>query len=218
MSRLQAPAEAAYQRKVLFAAEVVDGVTLERISRGLDVSASAMLAPPVINASGMFVWLDEGVPLAPQQVTVGTGLLPYIAVSVPSPVPPQRVVHIQLAPGRGYVFQPGVTALRFSLIESDVGAPVAAGATEVFLRWFDASLPNPWVDAPLRSRTDAGGDASVALRFNRNDEPGKDADGALRVRLCAVHAGIVKMADEITLVEGRVTDRALPFALNKFLP
>lgn len=218
MSRLIAPAERAYQRKVLFAAEVVDGVTLERISRGVTVSASAIAAPPVVNASGMFVWLDDGVPLAPQQVSVDPGLLPYLGASVATPLPPQRLVQIQLAPGRGYAFQAGVTALRFSLIVSDIGPPVPAADIEVFLRWYDAGTVPPWTDAPVRSRTDVHGDASVALRFRRTDEPAKDAAGALRVRLCAQRGGNVTMSDEFVLAEGRVTDQPTAFALNKFLP
>lgn len=215
MNRLLSPAESAYQRKVLFAAEVLDGVTLGRITNGIVVRASALHRVPVVNCSGMFVWLDDGHPLVPQQVTVDPGLLPYQGASVAAPVLPDRMVQIQLAPGRGYAFQPGTTALRFSLIESDVGAPVAAVDTEVFLRWFDAGA---WTDAPVRSRTDAHGDSSVVLRFGRSDEPGKDGAGLLRVRLCAQRAGITTMTPEFSLPEGRVTDRALPFALNKFLP
>lgn len=218
MSRLIAPTESAYQRKVLFAAEVIDGVTLARITRGVTVSASAIPTPPVVNASGMFVWLDDGVPLAPQQVSVDPGLLPYLGASVISPLLPQRLVQIQLAPGRGYAFQPGVTALRFSLIESDIGSPVAAIGVEVFLRWFDAGAVQPWTDAPVRSSTDSHGDASVALRFRRGDEPAKDAAGALRVRLCAQRGGNVTMSDEFVLADGRVTDQPTAFALNKFLP
>lgn len=215
MNQLLSPAEGAYQRKVLFAAEVLDGVTLGRISHGIMVSASAMRAGPVLNASGMFVWLDDGRPLTPQQVTVDPGLLPYQGASVAAPVLPNRLVQIELAPGRGYAFQPGTTALRFSLIESNLGAPVAAPNTEVFLRWFDTGA---WIDAPLRSRTDAKGDASVALRFGRSDEPGKDAGGLLRVRLGARRTGVTTMSAEFSLPEGRVLDRALPFALNTFLP
>lgn len=218
MSRLIAPPESAYLRKVLFAAEVLDGVTMERVSRGLEVSASALRGAPVVNASGIFVWLDEGVAPAPQQISVDTGVLPYLAASAPSPLPPLRLVQIELAPGRGYSFQPGVTALRFTLIESDAGAPVPAVDTEVFLRWFDAGAAVPWTDAPLRSRTDAHGDASVTLRFGRNDEPAKGAGGALRARVCARRAGVVTMSAEIALVEGRVTDHPTAFALNQFLP
>lgn len=218
MNRLLAPAEVAYQRKVLFAAEVIDGVTLERITDGIAVNASAMRAAPVVNAGGLFVWLDEGLPLAPQQVTVDPGLLPYQGASVASPAPPSRLVQIALAPGRGYIFQPGVTALRFSLIESHLGTPAPAPNTEVSLRWFNPGALVPWTDAMLRSRTDARGDASVVLRFGRNDEPGKDAAGLLHVRLCARRAGVTTMSAQFLLREGRVSDIALPFALTTFLP
>ncbi|NHZ64601.1 hypothetical protein [Massilia genomosp. 1] len=215
MSRLIAPAESAWRRQVLFAAEVLDGVTLTRISAGISVNASALGQAPVLNAGGVFVWLDDGRPLAPQQVTVDPGLLPYQGASVASPVPPKRLVQIALAPARAYPFQAGTTALRFSLIESASGAPVAAAHAEVFLRWFDSGA---WVDAPLRSRTDAHGDASVTLRFGRAEEPGKDGAGRLRVRLCAHRAGATTMSAEFALPEGRVTDIAPPFALNTFLP
>lgn len=215
MSRLIAPAEAAYRRKVLFAAEVLDGITLARISDGITVRASALDQAPVVNAGGVFVWLDDGSPLVPQQVTVDPGLLPYQGASVASPLLPNRLVQIQLAPARAYPFQPGTTALRFSLIESNLGAPVAAPDTEVFLRWFDSGA---WLDAPLRSRTDAKGDAGVTLRFSRSEEPGKNGAGQLRVRLCARRAGVTTMSAEFALPEGRVTDIAPPFALNTFLP
>lgn len=218
MSQFIAPAEQAYRRKVLFAAEVLDGVTLQRLSRGIAVRSSTLPTPPLVNASGIFVWLDDGTPLAPQQLEVSTGQLPYQSISVACPLPPQRLVQIQLAPGRGYRFPAGVTALRFSLMESANGAPAPVTGAEVFLRWHDSSAPSPWTDAPLRSRTDAYGDASVALRFGRNDAPAKDANGALRVRLCAVINGAIRMAPEMTLVEGRVTDQAPAFALNTFLP
>ena len=218
MSRLRAPAEQAYQRKVLFAAEVIDGVTLARISTGIAVRAASITTPPVINASGMFVWLDDGVPLAPQQVMVDPGLLPFQIASVAAPLPPQRLVQIVLAPARGYVFGPGATALRFSLVDSAGGTPLPAAGTEVFLRWFNPGALVPWPDAPLRSRTDGSGGASVALRFSRNDEPGQDAAGHLRVRLCAVRAGTVVMSPELALPEGSVTELPIPFDLNLFLP
>lgn len=218
MSRLLAPPEVAYRRQVLFAAEVLDGVTLGRITGGITVRASALPAPPVLNAGGLFVWLDDGQPLVPQQVTVDPGLLPYQGASVASPAPPTRLVQIALAPGRGYVFQPGVTALRLTLIESNLGVPAPAPDTEVFLRWFDPAAITPWTDALLRSRTDANGNASVALRFGRLDEPARDAAGQLRVRLCAQRAGLTTMSPALTLPEGRVSDSALPFALNTFLP
>ena len=45
---------------MLFAAEIVDAVTLEPVTRGLDVRATGLKRTPIINSSGYFVWLEEG--------------------------------------------------------------------------------------------------------------------------------------------------------------
>jgi hypothetical protein len=228
MSRLLAPPESSYPRKVLFAAEVVDAVTLARISSGLQLRASGMSARPIVNWSGVFVWLDDGKPVPPQQIAVDPGLLPYAGVTVDAPAMPQRLVQIALSPARGYAFPAGATALRFSLIESDLGAPVPAAGAQVWLRWVGpGDSGTTWSEAPVRSRTDAGGDATVILRFAPGQEPGKDADGKLRVQLWASYKGITRRADEFSLAEGRVTDRSAfidrivvyqPFIWKNFKP
>lgn len=218
MSQLIVPAEQAYRREVLFAVEVLDGVTLQRLSRGLEVRASALPTAPLINASGVFVWLDDGTPFVPQQLEVRAGRLPYQDLTMPCPIPSQQLVQILLAPGRGYQFPAGVTALRFTLIQSAIGTPLPVAGVEVFLRWCDIGATTPWVNAPQGSRTDTKGAASVALRFGRNHAPARNAQGALRVRLCVVINSAILMAPEMSLVEGRVTDQAPAFALNTFLP
>lgn len=212
MSALMAPAEQAYRRAVLFAAEVLDGVTLARISAGLTVAASGMRAPPIVNASGLFVWLDEGAPPAPHTVSVDPGELPYLAGS--APVLADRLVRIVLAPGRAYRYPAGSTALRITLHAAVPGGSRPAAGATVFLRWFDGDAVEPWTDAPLRARTDAFGAASLALRLAPGQEAGKTVSGALRVRVCALAGADVRMSEEIALDEGRVTDRAEPLVIN----
>lgn len=219
MNRFLGVPELAYSRKVLFAAEVLDAVTLERITHGLEVSASGMLAKPAVNWSGMFVWLDDGTPRGAQQITVDPGLLPYAGATVAAPVPPQRLVQIALAPARGYQFQAGITALRLTLVEDDSGARTPVAGAELWLRWIGpGDSGTTWTDAPLRATTDAHGDATVLLRFAAEQEPGKNSAGKLRVQLWASRAGSIKSAGELALDEGRVTDRAAPFAWNLFNP
>ena len=83
------PPELAYHRRVLFAIEVIDSVTLERVAQrplgtpkglkelsrratqGLTVAAVGLKGTPVVNAGGLFVWLHEDTS-ALQKVTIKT--------------------------------------------------------------------------------------------------------------------------------------------------
>lgn len=211
--------ELAYRRKVRFAAEVLDALTLERITHGLELRASGMQAPAVVNWGGLFVWLEDGSAAGPQQITVDPGALPYGAATAAAPVAPQRLVQIALAPGRGYRFAPGTTALRLTLIESDSGPRAPVAGAELWLRWIGpGDGGSSWTDSPVRSRSDQRGDATVALRFAPADDPGKDAAGKLRVQLWAQRGTDVASAGELALAPGRVTDSTAPFAWNLFNP
>ena len=56
---VQLPLERAYSRHVLFAVELLDAVTLERVSEGVEVIAEGLHGKPIVNAGGLFVWLEE---------------------------------------------------------------------------------------------------------------------------------------------------------------
>ena len=79
------PLETAYTRRMLFAAEVRDAVTLARISDGLRATATGLAGRPIVNAGGFFVWLEE--PNAqPQRVQIDPGTLPYEPIDVAAPL------------------------------------------------------------------------------------------------------------------------------------
>src|SRR5882762_829884 len=174
--------ETAYQRHVLFALEVLDGVTLQRLSQGLTVTASGLKGRAWVNTSGFFVWLRE-VPSAVSTISIDPGVLPFEAPpAVPVQIPLSR---IELAPACNYPFAAGMTGLCASLIEQRVTAPAVAQPVtdaEVRLVWL-ADDGVTWNDAPLRSHTNAHGDFAVMLRFTPTDVPQLDANGYLTVRL-----------------------------------
>src|SRR5215813_12872832 len=70
------PLEQAYSRRSTFAIELLDAVTLARVTQGVTVTANGLHGKPIINAGGLFVWLLED--LAPlQNVSIDPGTLPY---------------------------------------------------------------------------------------------------------------------------------------------
>lgn len=207
MSAILAPSETGYLRNVLFAVEVLDAVTLARITHGLTLTASATDAPPIVNYSGLFVWLDDGKPAAGRQITVDAGRLPYQGATIAAPAAPTRLVTIRLAPGRAYVYPPGLTVLSASLFESDTAPRVPLASVEVWLEWLGpGDSGTTWSAAPDRVRTDAEGFAKVPLHFRKDDEPARDKSGALLARVAASRNGSTGSLALEPLVEGRVSN------------
>lgn len=212
----QQPSETAYLRRMRFAVEVLDAVTLARISNGLKVTVTGMGGKPIMNWGGLYVWLEEG-DHQPEQVIVEPGALPYQGVSVPAA--PDSLMRIELAPSRDYPFSTGITGLRTTLLETSGSPHTPAVGAEIWLQWIDdTSAGTTWVDAPTHSRTDNCGDFVAVLRLTPTQAPRLDqATGDIRVRLHAKHASTELNSTEFLLPQGRVTDHK-PFAWDEFLP
>ncbi|BBU33487.1 hypothetical protein BTHE68_72210 (plasmid) [Burkholderia sp. THE68] len=222
-SAIRVPAEQGYVRRVLFAVEIVDAVTLVPVTEGIGVSATGLSRRPVVNRSGLHVFLDEG-KAQPGEIVVITRGTPYESVTVPAPVPPARRRRIELAPRSGYPFVAGVTAMRGVLIESYAGERTPIGRAAVGLQWLepiehggDAADPL-WRDPGLRSHSDDGGDFAAILRLRPAETPERAKDGALRVRLCVARDGTVRTSREFPLWQGRVADALPPFAWDELAP
>lgn len=210
-------AERGYARKVLFAAEVVDAATLEPIRVGIKVTASGLKRMPIVNGSGSYVWLEEGSSW-PQQIIVETDGSPYEPTTVTAPALPKRSVRIELSPRFEYRFEPGITAVRGTLIERRSGPRVAASGADIWLRWIDANAPaTTWVDALTRSHANLQGDFAAILRLAPDHYPRTDSNGALRVRLLARVRGMTRSSPEFSLRQGRVADGLSPFVWNEFI-
>ena len=204
------PLEEAYQRSIEFAIELIDPVTLERVSQGVKVIAEGLRRKPIVNASGMFVWLKEDTdPL--REITIDPQLLPYEKavirrsnLNLPPASPPLTV--IELAPRADYVFAVGTTGIRGSLIETKVGPPVPVRNAVVRLQWLDDD-GSTWRDAPSRSATNDNGDFVSFLRLAPVDVPNLDADRALTVRLLANRSGAnERHSVDVKIPLGHVTD------------
>lgn len=212
------PLEVAYQRSIEFAIELIDPVTLERVSQGVKVIAEGLRRKPIVNASGMFVWLKEDTdPL--RAITIDPQLLPYEKAVVPKSnlnLPPSSppLTVIELAPRSDYVFAVGTTGIRGSLIETKVSPPVPVRNAVVHLQWLDDD-GSTWRDAPSRSATNDNGDFVSFLRFAPADVPNLDASGKMTVRLRAKRGGASERhSDPVQILLGRVAD---PSPLDKLI-
>ncbi|HVC12441.1 MAG TPA: hypothetical protein VNE59_12435 [Burkholderiales bacterium] len=222
------PLETAYVRRVLFALQVLDGVTLAGVSQGLKVTAAGLAGKPIVNSSGLFVWLQEG-NRTPQGVEIEPGELPFLKATltaaelhVPAPPPPDqrpRLIPVELAPRRDYPFGAGVTGVRGTLVRLGTeNPPVPVAGAAVWLRWIDDNANGTtWADAPTRSATDSNGDFAAALRLSPAQVPRLDASGRVRLRLCVDRAALgTKASPEFQQSPGRVADARSPFVWDQF--
>jgi len=210
--------EHAYERNVLLAVELLDAVTLERVSNGLKVVAEGVQAEPILNSSGCFVWLKANNTNL-QKVTVKTGSLPYEPVNDFQVTLP--LTRIELHPSVNYDFAPGITGLRGTLIEQRVSNPDPVGDAEIRLRWLDDT--GSWHESPTPSQTNSkSGDFVSFLRLAPKEKPDIDANGAVTVRLQVRRNGSTRSSTDLKLSQGRITDpttlNSLTFAWDELQP
>ncbi|HKP38684.1 MAG TPA: hypothetical protein VJT71_17630 [Pyrinomonadaceae bacterium] len=219
------PLEEAYRRRVLFAIELLDAVTLSRVSQGVKVDAEGLFGKPIVNASGSFVWLREDIQNL-RKVSIDPGTLPYEPTELePAQIKfPPDITTVELQPRADYSFTPGITGLRGTLIEEQVTPPepqVPVGNAAVRLQWLDED--NNWQFAPTTSHTDRKrGDFVSILRLGPAEIPHLDK-GAVTVRLRASrNGGTERRSDDLKLPQGRVTNPStlnpLTFAWDELQP
>jgi hypothetical protein len=223
---IRQPGEEAYVRRGLFAIELLDPVTLERVSDGVRITADGLRGKPYVNSGGMFVWLDEDLSRL-TRVSIDPRSLPYERVELQRGqlnLPPAAapVTTVSLFPRVDYPFSAGITAARGTLIGDRFGPPVPVASAEVHLRWLDDDGVT-WRDAPTVSRTNARGDFVVVMRPAAIAVPQVDATGALTVRLIASRDGIgERVSLDVKLPQGRVADPStlpvLIFAWDELQP
>lgn len=209
------PLARGYTRRVLFAVEVRDAVSLAPLSSGLRVTVTGLEGAPIVNTDGMFVWLEE-LNRQPQTVKVDPGVLPYEAVELPAPQPPARMLRVELAPRRDYGFAAGTTGLRGTLVEHRLGPAVAVVGADVWLRWQDDA--GTWRDAPTHSHTNADGDFAAVLRLLPSQIPHQESGDSVRVRLAARRALGTLSSPELLLPPGQMASELPAFAWDEFQP
>jgi hypothetical protein len=199
------------RRRVLFALELLDAVTLDRVSQGVKVKAQGLQGKPIVNAGGLFVWLDEDINKL-ESISIDPRMLPYEEVKLEGAQLQLPLTSIELPPRVDYPFTVGITGLRGTLVEDrDRSEPVQDA--KVRLRWLDQD--GDWHDAPTRSHTTAkGGDFVAILRLAPSDDPQIDTTGKLTVRLRAKRGDDERDSADLSILQGRV---ASPSITNRFV-
>lgn len=213
--------ETSRERNVLFAVELLDAVTLERVNQGITVDAQGLRRKPVPNSGGVFVWIKQ----APQEdmtalrfLAIDTGELPFQSITLPSSqVQASQLTTITLAPRVSYPFQAGVMGVRGTFIESNFGTRRAVLDASVRLQWIDQS--NNWIDSPPVSNTGVDkGDFVALLRLLPSDRPDMNTDGTVPVRLQADRpTAITRYSPPFNLTPGRLSD-PVQFAWDELQP
>jgi len=221
---IKLPVEEAYSRRSSFGIELLDAVTMSRVSYGVKVTAEGLQGRPVVNSGGVFVWLEEDLtPL--QRLSIDPGILPYEKVELDRadltlPPNPRPLTTVELSPRVDYTFAPGVTGLRGTLIEQRVVPSVPVQDGEIRLRWLDDDNVT-WHDAPTISHTNSTGDFVSILRFAPTEKPNHD-NGFVTVRLRVRRNGNERSSGDFKLLQGRVTDPStldpLTFAWDELQP
>jgi hypothetical protein len=201
------PLEEGHRRRVMLAVELLDAVTLSRVSDGVQVIAEGLRGKPVVNVGGCFVWLEEDIaPL--QRLVVDPAALPFERAERSAAQIQLPLTSIELSPRVDYAFPSGITGLRGTLIEELVNppdTPVPVSDAEVHLRWLDDN--GNWQVAPTVSHTAADtGDFAAILRLTPAQIPLLGANGTLTARLRVRRAAEERGSSDLELVPGRVTD------------
>lgn len=224
-SGMQIPIELSFTRTAAFAVELLDPMTLERVSDGISVEAIGLRRKAIRNELGLFMWVNED-PAPLTLLSIRTGALPYEDVDLEPaqlrlPPQPNPLTTIQLAPAVHYAFAGGVTGVRGTLLEDRPSRTPVVGA-DVHLRWLDED-GTTWRDAPIHSHTTAHGDFVSVLRLASTDVPQVDANGAVAVRLRVQRAGVAERGSaDVAIPQGRISDPAsmpaLTFAWDELQP
>jgi hypothetical protein len=213
--------ERAYTREAVFGVELLDALTLERVSRGVEVTAVGLTGQPRRNSVGVFVWLKEDLARLTKLVVTPSGV-PFERVEIPAAQIRLPLHQVLLNPLASYPFAPGNTAVRGRLVERNDQPPAATRIpiprATVTLEWADnQNRWRPWIAPAV---TSVAGDFVAAVRFAplalptspptnpplKPDDPKLDADGNLSVRLTAKRTNGMQKSRTFLLRQGRVAD------------
>lgn len=199
-------------RRVVFALELLDAVTLSRVSQGVEVKAYGLESKPIVNAGGLFVWLNEDIGKL-EKISIEPHTLPYEHVERAASELKLPLTSIELPPRVDYPFTVGITGLRGTLIE-DRNRSEPVHDAEVWLRWLDED--GNWHDAPTTSRTTAkGGDFVAILRLAPTDQPKLDTTKSkLTVRLRVKRGDNERGSADLPILLGHIAN---PSTSNQFI-
>jgi hypothetical protein len=201
------PLERAWLREAMLAVELLDPVSLERVSQGVKVTAAGLAGIPIVNVGGLFVWLKQSMAHF-DKLVIEPGTRPFERMEIAAAQVARPLHTVELRPLVSYPFTPGLSAIRGALYETrpplgQLPQPVPGAA--IRLAWLHEDKLT-WISAPATAMTDAQGSFAAILRLAPKDVPALDAAGKMSVRLFAKRAAGGEKHQQFQLAHGRVVD------------
>jgi hypothetical protein len=201
------PLEQAHLREAMFALELLDPVTLERVSHGVKVTAVGLAGTPIVNFGGLFVWLRQST-INFEKLTIEPGTRPFERMEIPAAQVAQPLHRVELKPLANYPFTPGITAIRGALYETTVplgATPAPIPGATIRLAWLHEDNVT-WIASPATAVTNDKGVFTSILRLAPEDVTAQDAEGKISIRLFVMRAAGGEKQHEFQLPHGRVVD------------
>lgn len=206
---LRLPFERAYTRYTMLAVEIVDAVSLERVTDGVDVVAKGLKGKPIRNVSGMHVWLKQDRARF-EKLVITPVARPYQGVEIVAANVQYPLHVVELMPLSSYPFATGTSAIRGRLIETAPppnAPPTPVPKAVVRLEWLHDDGVT-WRQTAQRALTDEKGEFAAFMRLTSADLPQIDNAGDLSIRLFAMRAGAERRVQRAH-PQGRVADAVL---------
>jgi hypothetical protein len=170
--------EQAFERQAIFGLELIDAVTLDRVYKGIRVTARGLPKDPKLNSSGVYFWLGERKNQIIESISIDPVDRPFEPLIIPPIVldgTARPILHrVELAPRPDYPIPSGTMGLMDRLVEDANAAQVIPVVNaQITLQFFEAIQPTgsvKWHDSRVVTHTNSNGDFVSIWRAKKEDE------------------------------------------------
>lgn len=175
--------EQAFNRQAILGLELIDGVTLEPVYRGIRVQAKGLTNEPQVSRSGVFYWLGIRANQVIPTIVIDPGQRPYEGQTI-GPITLNELgsptlQQVELVPRLDYPFPSGTTGVMGRLVMNESANPmVSVGGAQVTLQ---VLIDGAWKRSRLSAISNSQGDFVSTLRLK--SETGQSDDDPLPASL-----------------------------------
>ena len=162
--------EQAFERQAILGLELVDGVTLERVYRGIEIQAKELANEPQVSRSGIFYWLGKRANQVIPDIIIDPGQRPYQRQEI-GPIRLNKdgaptLLQVELVPRLDYPFPSGTTGVMGRLVMDESANPfVSVSSAQVTLQ---VLIDGDWKRSRLSGISNTQGDFVSTLRLKKD--------------------------------------------------
>lgn len=171
--------EQAFGRQAILGLELIDGVTLERVYRGIRVQAEGLPNEPQVSRSSVFYWVGKRANQVIQSIAIDPGQRPYEGQTI-GPITLNELgsptlQRVELVPRFDYPFPSGTTGVMGRVVVDESANPiVSVSSAQVTLQ---VLIDGDWKRSRLSGISNTQGDFVSTLRLKK--ETGQSDDDPL---------------------------------------